>query len=109
MISLIFLAIAVMLFGVAVRMWLNFGQRKRQLADQMQRLRESVDTRKQARNAIRASITDLKQKTKKLLSQRDEMQEKVLKDRETLTDKEQRLERAHPKSHRIDDAPTDEG
>jgi hypothetical protein len=108
MISLIFLAVAVLLFGVAGQMWLDFERRKRQLADQVQGLRESVDTRKQGRNAILASTTDLKRKTKRL-SQRDELQEKVLKDRETLTAKEQRLERAHPKSHRIDDAPRDEG
>ena len=109
MISLIFLAVAVLLFGVAGQMWLDFERCKRQLADQVQGLRESVDTRKQGRNAILASTTDLKRKTKRLLSQRDELQEKVLKDRETLTAKEQRLERAHPKSHRIDDAPRDEG
>ena len=109
MISPILLAVAFLLFGVAVRMWLEFGQRKRQLADQAQRLHESVDTHKQGRDAIRARTADLKLKTKELVTRRDELQESVLKDRETLTAIERRLERAHPKSHRIDDDPRDEG
>ena len=64
-----------------------------------------MDTHKQGRDAIRARTADLKLKTKELVTRRDELQERVLKDRETLTAKEKRLERAHPKSHRIDDGP----
>ena len=105
MTSWIFIAVAVLLVGVAVRMWLQLGQR--QLAAQVQRLRGLLDSHTEGNEAIRARTTDLEQATKAFISRREELHGRVLQDRERLTEMEERLERIRPKSHRVDSNPRD--
>ncbi len=100
----IFIAVAVLLVGVAVRMWLQLGQR--QLAAQVQRLRGLLDSHTEGNEAIRARTTDLEQATK-AFSRREELHGRVLQDRERLTEMEERLERIRLKSHRVDSNPRD--
>ncbi len=87
--------------------WLQFGQRQRQLAAQVQRLRGLLDSHTEGNEAIRARTTDLEQATKAFISRREELHGRVLQDRERLTEMEERLERIRPKSHRVDSNPRD--
>lgn len=103
----IFIAVAVLLVGVAVRMWHQFGQR--QLPAQVQRPRGLLDSHTEGNEAIRARTTDLEQATKAFISRREELHGRVLQDRERLTEMEERLERIRPPSRRQQPQGPDQG
>lgn len=95
----ILLGMAVLLAAASLKMWLDFGQRQRQLRAEMQRLRGLVDSNTQRMAAIRDRTSDLASETKTLISRREELHVRVLLERDRLTELEERLERVRPKSH----------
>lgn len=103
----IFIGVAVALLGVTLRQWLEYGQRQRQLAAELHRLRSLIEDHTEKLERVRASTTSLENETKTLTNRREDLKAQVLVQRETLTDLEERLERVRPKSHRIDNKSRD--
>ncbi len=108
MVPWIFVAISVLLLGATLRMWLEYGQRQRQLVAELHRLRGLIEGHTQRTETIRALTQNIERETKTLIERRTELQAKVLEDRTKLTDMEERLERVRPKSHRIENNPRDD-
>lgn len=104
----IFIAVGVLLLGVTLRMWLEFGQRQRQLATELHRLRGLIETHTQRTETIRARTGELTEETERLVTRREELHAAVLSEREKLAQLEERLERVRPKSHQVDNNPKDD-
>jgi hypothetical protein len=101
----IFIAIAVLLLGATLRMWLEYGQRQRQLTAELHRLGSLIEAHTKRAESIRSVTSNLEQETNTHIARRDELQAQVMADRAKLTALEERLERTRPKSHRIDNNP----
>ncbi len=104
----IFVAISVLLLGATLRMWLEYGQRQRQFVAEMHRLRSLIEGHTQRTATVRTVTKNIERETKALIERRTELQAKVLEDRTKLTEMEERLERARPKSHRIENNSRDD-
>lgn len=95
------------LLGVTLRQWLEYGQRQRQLAAELHRLRRLIEDHTEKLERVKAGTTSLENETKVLIDRRESLNAQVVEQREKLTDLEERLERIRPKSHRIDNKPRD--
>ncbi|MDA0336451.1 MAG: hypothetical protein O2782_14905 [bacterium] len=100
----IFVAVSVLLLGATLRMWLEYGQRQRQLVAELHRLRGLIKAHSQRVETVRTITQNIERETKTLIERRTELQTRVLEDRTKLTEMEEHLERVRPKSHRIDNS-----
>ncbi len=102
------IAAAVLLMGVTLRMWLEFGRRQRQLAAEIHRLKGVVETNIDRTASIKVRIEELEKETNILISRRENLHAEVLQAREKLTELEERLERVKPASRRVDNESKDQ-
>ncbi|MBT4100668.1 MAG: hypothetical protein HOM68_12795 [Gemmatimonadetes bacterium] len=102
MIIWVFLGVGIALLGVSVKMWVEFGQRSRQLMSETAHARSLIDNHKETLEMVEAKIKELKAETELLLKEREAVEGEVQDGRAKLTAVEERLERAKPAKFRVD-------
>ncbi len=102
MVVWVFLAIGLGLIGACVKMWMEFGQRSRQLMGETTHARSLIDNHKETLEMVQAKTNELKEASELLLKERAAVESEVQDGRAKLTALEERLERARPSKFRVD-------
>jgi len=90
------------LAGACLRIWMEFSQRIRKLNSDTAHTRSMVESYTEALTEAKAKVEAYRTEYLKLQRERDDLEIDVHEARETLTGLEERLERTHPSSRRID-------
>ena len=98
----VFVAAGIGMLAACMRMWLEFGQRQRQLYAETAHARSLIDNHKETLALTQAKIDQIKTDSEALLKERIDMESEVQEKRATLTALEERLERTRPARFRID-------
>ena len=102
MIIAIAIAAAIGILALCLKTWTEFGQRTQQLKAEIDHNKQLVEDHTEKLSAGRAQIEEIKAETERLLRERNDLETDVLKQREVVSQLEQRLERTRPQSHRVD-------
>ena len=102
------LVVGIALLAVSMRMWLEFTQRTRQLTSETAQAKSLMENHSARLQQMKSRIEDLKSETENLWNERSELERRVQESRSTLTQLEERFERRHPASLRVDRDDEDE-
>lgn len=102
------IALSIGLIGASLRMWMDFSQRIRQLNGETAHTRSLVESHTESLAAAKEKADSYKNENMALLRERDDLEGRVHELRQQLTALEERRERTHPSSHRIDKSDDEE-
>ena len=103
------LIIAIALAAATLRLWINFTGRAQQFTDEVEQARQLIDSHSAALTAARALVQQLSDETGRLMQERNMLERSVVERRAEVTSLEERLERARPRSRRVDMSPNEDG
>ena len=102
------LALALALLGLTVHVWMDLSQKSRRLRAEIDHLQQVVDGHNDELTLVRRRMERQKEETTGLLQERSQLETQVLDQRRAVTNLEERLERARPKSRRVDKSDDDD-
>ena len=108
MIAGVTFAAALGLLAMCIRMWMEFGQRARQLQGESAHNTRLIEEHTEKLKSVRSRIDEAKEEMESLLAERGKLESDVMAQRDQLTELEERMERTRPKSHRVDKAAGDD-
>jgi len=96
------LAIGLTLIFATLRMWTEFARTVQRVRAEIEHAREVVVSLTDRLATVKSKTEEVKVEVGVLARDRDELERRVLDERQRLTDLEQRLEKTRPKSRRVD-------
>lgn len=103
------LAVAVSLVAATLRTWVDFTRHAERLRAEIEHARQLIESHTDELTTVREETLQLDAESGVLMQKRDQLERSVAERRAEVAKLEERLERARPRSRRVDMDPYEDG